>query len=134
MSSIIMRQVEVVETASQHEHRDSEATTQKVTFTFIQQAIREWLNEFTATLDLGALRASLDQVLDMVLSTVMLGGVFVVPIATIVAVCCVWMPATHPLHRSAPTFFAFASFWFMAALVMSHFRPHGSEDARREQV
>jgi hypothetical protein len=132
VTSIIMRRPEVAEPASQSEQRDSEATSARMPFAPPQRPASTWLDTFRSPLDLERVRLRLEWLLDTLVSAAVLGGVFAVPIATLIAMICVWLPASQPLHRTAPTFFGVASFWFIVALLLSHFQRRGSDEGQRE--
>ena len=132
MSSVIMRRPEVAEPANQSDQGSSKATSERMPFALPQQLPSTWLDTVMSPHDLERVRLRLTQLLDALVSAVILGGVFVAPIATVIAVICAWLPASQPLHRTAPTFFAVASFWFIAALLLSHFQQRGADEEQRE--
>jgi hypothetical protein len=101
-------------------------------FALPQRPASTWLDTITLPLDLEWARLRLEWLLDTIISAAVLGGVFAVPIATLIAMMCVWLPASQPLHRAAPTFFGVASFWFIVALLLSHFQRRDSDEGRRE--
>jgi hypothetical protein len=123
VSSIIMRQSAAAESESQSERRDTATTRESAPFSLPLRAASARIEAFAATVDARRGRLQLDRIFDVVVSVAMLGGVFVVPVATLIAMICAWLPQRHPLHQTAPTFFAVASFWFIAALLLSHLQP-----------
>jgi hypothetical protein len=134
VSSIIMQRAEVAETASHRTHRGSASPNERVPYMPPQRSAGTWPEALPSPFELGGMRDPLRHLAVALMNAVMLGGVFVVPIAALVALWCAWMPVSQPLHHTAPTFFAVASFWFMLALLLSHFQHHGSEDPRRGQA
>ncbi len=131
MSSIILRRSAVAETELEGQ-RDAAATSESTQFSLSQRIVRPCMETFAAALMAKRARLPFNQLFDMLVSVAMLGGVFVVPVATLIAVVCAWLPQSHPLHRTAPTLFAVASLWFLAALLLSHFQPRFGCEHHRE--
>lgn len=133
MSSLIMRRTEIADRASRQQ-RDSTAKSEGMPFAWPRLEAGAWRDLLTMALealDESGWRGYAGQLLIGLMNAIVLGGVFVVPVAALVALCCMWMPANHPLHHTAPTFFGFASLWFMLALALAHFQ-RDAQDAERE--
>lgn len=132
MSSVIMRRPEIAKSDSHSEQRGSTATNETMSFSTSRQSSGPRAGTNASTFDLPRMRTSFEHVLDKIASFAMVAGVFVVPLATLIAMACAWLPEGNPLHRAAPTFFAVASLWFITALLLSHFQPRDGDAMARE--
>jgi hypothetical protein len=69
---------------------------------------------------------------DALFDAFVLGGVFVVPVAGVVALISLWLPSSAPLHWIGGQMFGAAVLWFLAALFGAHLqsRRHHQESAK----
>jgi hypothetical protein len=132
VTSAIMRRPEGAKPANENDQHFAPATRQGTSLTLSRLLAPELAQTLASTVERQAIQPKLVYARGALVNVAMLGGAFVVPIATLIAVICTWLPQNAPLHRMAPTFFAVATLWFVAALLLSHFQPRNDGGMRRE--
>ena len=123
MTSAIMRRPEVDEPTNESDQHGPSTAQQRSSLVVTLGSAPTWLDVLVSSFERRELHPRLAELCDTLVSTALLCGAFVVPIATLIAVVCAWLPRAYALHRAAPTFFALASLWFIGALLLSHLQP-----------
>lgn len=68
------------------------------------------------------------RVVDVVFDATILGGIVATPVAGIVAIMSVFLPALAPLRHLGGQIFAVVGLWFVMALLGAHLRVHRDEE------
>lgn len=129
MSSLILRRLATAEShLGSVVVRNFNALAERLRTAVDMATLSSWLTGiWSAVAPLGSSQGW-RRALDGALGMLIMGGVVVVPVAAVIAVAGIWMPARTPLHQMAGQLFAFAITWFMLALFCAHFQPRHRDE------
>ncbi len=92
-------------------------------------AFQKALTTLVAEVSAGSSREVWQRLVDGVISAIIVGGVFVVPLASLLALIGAFLPQRAPLHDAGPQLLGFAILWFVVAIFSAHTQPHDQEQA-----